>query len=450
MDYAVLMAVTDDYACCAASTIMSIRDNSPAVFEESDFIIYQTDMCEANIQVLTEICQGRAQFPQALTAEGSPWLVPLRKAPNCTQLLATNQAGSEFGLESLHAFALLGSYQKVLWLESDTYICKPLERLFALECDVAGLFGYKCPPGGRPGPFTHLLRNPGDNPDQFLQGAVILFASSPHSRAITLSQLQARAAEYATTPLIMMGGVIEHLIPYIAYYHKLRTALIPGDCNVTLGQNTLQEFNAAAVQHFGGGGCKPWRDGHVSLLYPQFMANIQKFRALGGVSVPEIDRSAPNFFNAEYTFALLHNLEILKDQLAGWSVISDPQLRFDFFATSGNPRFYFKEQREDLYLELYAMHTQSLQARLVMAPALRSPRHDVLFKNLHAYLTHGSVLPKSASIVGMGYQESAGCLQLQLIFLNIKAAADMLAILSSAAKAFICLPLQAEAASVRA
>ena len=96
MNYAILMAITGDYAFCAAHTLLSLQRHSPQIFEECDFIICQNELTQANRQALQQICGGRAQFPKALTAADSPWL-----KEECCQGLST---AARYALEALRGF----------------------------------------------------------------------------------------------------------------------------------------------------------------------------------------------------------------------------------------------------------------------------------------------------------------------------------------------------------
>lgn len=436
MDYAILMAITGDYAFCAAHTLLTLQRSSPQVFERCDFIICQNGLTQASRRALQKICAGRAQFPQALTPQDSPWL----QAECCRGL----SVPAQYGMESLRGFALIRRYQRVLWLETDLEICQSLEALFKLPGDMAGQFGQRH--GRGRGPVSHLLRNPGDDPCQFLQGGVIMFTQGLRRLHLTPAALAERAAAYGTHHPGTAVSLVEHFIPYLAYYYQLEITVIPQHFNVIIGSLDYPALAQAAIRHFATTACnKPWDAGHVLHFFPEFARSQAAFRELGGEGGPDPDALEEGLFRGEHAFHVLRSLEIFGAQIMGWSIMRDPQMEFDCFCTSGRLRFYFRGYERGLYLELFCRHIGWFEVNLCLSGELRTPRAEGCLEQLQAFLSRGVRwdaqigLRSIARLVAPG-----GELRLMLVWKELEGTGEVLEILTLAVRTLFCLQLQDE------
>lgn len=434
MDHALLMAVSDDYAFCAANTLLSLHNNSPASFAQCDFIICHQQMSERNRGALQQIGEERVIFRES-TPQSSPWL----EAACCRQISRPER----WGMEALHAFEWLHDYRRVLWLETDTCVCRPLDYLWELNCDFAGQCDFKT--AGQPGAFTHLLRDPRDDPCQFVQGAVNLFCDSLLRLQITPAALRERADEYGTCHPCCGGGIYEHFIACLVYYYRMQSAQLPYACNAGLNKLNIREFSQAVIQHFATGvNSKPWSSGHLYHLYPESGRNLRHFQDLGG-EVPEINAHEATFFNERCTFEVLHSLDYFREHIMSWPIMRDPRLEFDFFNTSGNLRFHFKAAAGGLFIDLLARQASWFEAQLVLLRPLRTPDLDERFKKLHTRLQNKVSWPGDCSISSLQCREQYGHLRLIITCLSPDATPRVLDTLSHNAWQMLCRPQQHEA-----
>lgn len=113
---AVVLAADDKSAFALAATIISLKENSPKLFDASDIYVYTQDMGEQNRQALLNLAS--VTFKQF-------------KLPFDSTSIKTITRYSELTMARYECFNLLTNYKNVLWLDTDIIVKKELLPILA-------------------------------------------------------------------------------------------------------------------------------------------------------------------------------------------------------------------------------------------------------------------------------------------------------------------------------
>lgn len=290
---AIYMTLSDNYSFAAANLIMSIRDNSPKVFDACDLILYHNGICEQNQKALRRIRDDITFLPMS------------DDIPKITEAIYSNSdKNAQYGLEKLHGFDLLRDYERLLWFETDIFVSKPVDYLLELEADIAFW-----PYGEGSGQFfPTLLKKPSDNPP-LCQGGVTVLCNSINRFGLDHDTLKQRSDEFKA---VIRGGeasIEEKLISYLVYYYDMKYVTLPKEYNATLyflvKSHETKVFADARVQHFAAGKyAKPWENDMIYRAFPKWAFNYFKFIEMGGVNYPVLD-DKNSFFDDLFTLDTL-------------------------------------------------------------------------------------------------------------------------------------------------
>ena len=292
--YAIMTVCSDDYAFAAANMMLSVRDNSPRVFEACDFILYHQGLCEQNRRALEHI-SDRIRFIEM--TDDIPQI--------CSAFYDSSDRNAQFGLTKLHAFEHLQHYRRIVWFETDIFVSKPVDYLFfEADCDIAF---WPCGVRGREY-YSHLLRDPQDDPP-VCQGGVTVFDSSLNRFGLTGEELR-RSCEALSG--VVRGGeasIEEKLMSWLVYCHEMRYLELPVAYNATLyflvKSNQVAAFVDSHVQHFAAGPyAKPWINDLIYRAFPRWGYNHYRFLRYGGTNCPAMDEQQ-SFYSDHYTLDAL-------------------------------------------------------------------------------------------------------------------------------------------------
>lgn len=356
---AILMAISDNYSFAAANVMLSIRDNSPRIFNECDFLIYHNGICEENRRALLRI---KANTKFILKDDWLP--------PNVREFCGINQI---FCFIRLECFKLIETYKKILWLDTDTYVSKPLDYLFEADYDVA--FRPTINWEGRD-IYPHLLKDPADMP-LGVHGGVVAFSDRLERYHITRKTMEELGERFVNVS--PRWNMDEKFLSYLIYYYDMNILKLPLEWNVWVGYPNIQE---AVVQHFIGDE-KPWKQPFVFRAFPRWAVNYYKFIEYGGVNYPDIDRSE-SFFNNHYTFWTAWSVQKYPQIIKDLAILKDPDINFDFNFNAQKMRFNFKHLENILYIEFLSRF--DCQISFVMEKPLFCERNNELFDRLCGFL----------------------------------------------------------------
>ena len=380
MKKAIMCSCNDAYSFCAANLLLSIKDNSRKVFDECDFIICNHGICEKNQKALLKIKDNiifhpvTNNFPEILYSKATDWGI--------------------FALELLRPLEMLTKgYNRILFMDTDMYVNKPLDYLFEAEFDIAF----------RPVNMWHaselfarynLLKNPTDNPPA-PNGGLIVFNDSINKFNISLQALEERAVELkdldanlksfsilGSTPL----SIGEIIISYLTYYYNLNTLILPDEWNCWI---THKHIASCIVQHFYSQpfkiDSKPWTNPAVFRAFPKWAENYYKFIELGGCNFPII-QDDNSFFNAHYTLFVLNSFQKYIQVVKKLNILKDPVIDFDFDFFRYQLRFHFKQLFNVLFIDFF-YHKNKCEVSLVMRGILLSPQNIAHLEPLYKLVT---------------------------------------------------------------
>lgn len=364
---AIMMSFNDPYTFTAANVMLSIKENSPKVFDMCEFIIYHNGITKINQETLLKIKREISFIEMS------------RDLPSILYTHHTLHLWGEYILQKFHSFELLKTYKRILWIETDIYVSGELDYLFDASFDIA----YK--PGGGGGgqrAYPHLLKNKEDNP-LGPHCAVVVFNDSLLKFNIGLEEMSARAYEVMKDNK-RGGSIDETFLSYLVYYYNMDLLCLTPKYNANLPFNPYGVFNTA-IQHFGGK-YKPWKEDYIYRMFPKWSDNYFKFIELGGGNYPKFD-DINNFFGNEYSMDVLRYMSILRPIYSNLDITRDTLFYFDFFKSSKNPRFNFRKLINLLFIELVASYSSAnLEICLTMDTKLDNKKHKALFKSFYSGL----------------------------------------------------------------
>jgi len=105
---AIVLAADNNYAFALGVTLLSLKENSPKLFEQAEFIVYTNGLDEANRAALSKIAPNIA--------------IKDFKLPFDASKIPTHNRYTELTLSRYECFNMLGDYAQVLWLDIDLFI----------------------------------------------------------------------------------------------------------------------------------------------------------------------------------------------------------------------------------------------------------------------------------------------------------------------------------------
>lgn len=361
---AIMLSFSDNYTYAAANLILSVRDNSPKVFEECDLIVYYDDLSEQNRGVLLKIRPGirfiamEHDLPAFLYERG--------------------QRTGPYIFQKFYLFDLLkDEYRRIVWLDSDIYVNGGIDYLFEVECDLAfHCYHIKDPERRRSintKRFGRLVAGHEDRP-HILNEGVIVFNDSVNRFNITRQDV-CRLAEDLSTVKTTYGAIDGTVTAYIAYHYEMECARLPDEYNMRTMDTNLRD---SRILHFEAP-IKPWS--RECLLFPSWYKNHQEYIELGGVNYPDLGITRNTFSKDGLSAATLRSLHAFRGVLGGLDIIKDPLVDVDFYNSSDCLRFGFSASEGDLFADLLPGIGDSAKIRLVMAKGLRGA-HEQAFREL--------------------------------------------------------------------
>ena len=337
---AIMLAISDNYSFAAANVMMSIRDNSPKVFDECEFIIYHNCISETNKAVLLKI-KNPIRFMQIEEYCFCDFINEYAKA---------NKWGP-FIFQKFNAFSMLKEYKKILWLDSDTFVNKAIDFIFGIESDIAGVsIGGKLPYDA-------------DSVDLAKTGihcraGVVLFNDKLNRFDISVNEIKSRCKHFEDDHRRLYGAPFdEKLIGYIISYYQMDFFELPREyhafCREYINRNAITDFLNASVQHFANGpDTKPWTSDCLYRSLPKWAANHRKFIEMGGVNYPVLEDKL-SFYNDAYSFNVMRSVAMTRSLLGKLDILQDSLFELDFYQCTDKLLFFFRHTNSILYVCIY-------------------------------------------------------------------------------------------------
>lgn len=393
---AIMLSFSDNYSFAAANVLMSIRDNSPKLFDECEFIIYQDDLSEQNRNVLLKIRPGirfmgmERHLPEYVYKNAKRW--------------------GSYITQKLHAFLLLNEYHRILWLDCDVYVNKNLDYLFEIDCDIA----YQNEAISDPDHLADLVHKRfGSLVSDYrcmpfiINEGVVVFNDSINRFNITGDDICRLAEEFGTVHSIF-GGIDGSLILLIAYHYKMNCVELPEEYNMMpynpdIYRSTIQHFHAA----------KPWQDEIIYMMFPKWGENHDKFVKLGGTNYPELHMNPKLVPKFDYSTSVIRSVSVLSPVFGSLDILKDPLFDLDFYRDQSCPRFYLKDMDHQLYIDVDVTPANQVAIDLVMRRRLRGKENDRIFSG---FLETINDIPEKAELTELRNHD----LQIQLKYKEVE------------------------------
>lgn len=291
---AVLMAVSDDHCFAAFCTILSIKDNSPNVYNKCEFIILHNGICPQNMDAILMI-RDDIRFIRS----------DLRMAKNIELMFENPTPKHLWRLEKLSVFGLLKEYKRILCIDCDIYVNRPLDYIFDADFDCAFIHVDR---SDGPLVYPHLINNL-DDEALGPEGAFIVFDESVNRFNITTEVLK----ELSHNLKILRKNPDEIIYSYLMYHFGMKCLQLPIKANTSLG---IRDMGRCTLQHFARTE-KPWIKDYVFRLFPRWGAAFHKFRYCGGVNYPPIIEDKNSFYNYTFTIRVLHTYQDMAKNYPG-------------------------------------------------------------------------------------------------------------------------------------
>lgn len=259
---AIVFCINDAYTGQLGTTLLSLKDNSPLLYEQCDKIVYNDGIAENNVNILKKICPELKFLDLDKDNSVPKIIIDKHREWNCLYVI-----------DKLCMLDLLDDYEHVIHIDTDTVIVKELAALLEADYDVAAAIN---------DPEKATLRITGAIPDgapdyPIVFGAIMAFSASIRNYGIKSESLLEYYTSFKTVPV----GIEESLISYMCYNNKMNLLIL--DRDLWIAPTWAYNEEKTKIIHFKSfRNAKPWKDPLVYAAYPEWRHYYRKWLMAGG------------------------------------------------------------------------------------------------------------------------------------------------------------------------
>ena len=315
----IFFGVSDSYCFAVATVLLSLKVNSPSVYDKSDFLVYHDGITPENMQRL------RGLFPDIQFEKYEPSVA--------FQKVAEHKVVKKWGhyvLMKLKGFDLIQKYKTALFLDADTFIAGDISELFNSSFGLA----WRRVKAWEPQQIFSTLF-PNYEKISAPNGGVIVFKDEIRSLNISENELIAAAEKVKD---LRRGGMDERILAYVAASYRIKVRELEDAFNAS---PYLSMKEPPRIIHFYDANrvSKPWKNPTVYHQYKTWAQCYAKWLERGGVGPVDFQNKfydSSTFFryaqNSRDYARVLRRLDILK--------YKDVDCSFDF--TNNYLSFFIK------------------------------------------------------------------------------------------------------------
>lgn len=291
--YAIFIAISDNYSFAAANLLMGLNRHSPELMKKCDFIIYHNGISEKNRSLLTHL-HDNILFKDMVFPES--W-----------ELLLNHDKTLMWGpyvICKLFGFSLIEYYDKVLFLDADMLIRGDISDLFEIEEEIAW----------RPIMAWDIQKNfkdliPSWDTIHAGSGGLQLYTNKLRKYHIHDRDI---VSAFDKIKNLKRGGTDECILSWIVYERKI----ILKELNFKVYDTPALDISAVTkIVHFLDYKplvTKPWKNLAAYLYFSDWAADYEKWIAMGGEGLVKFDEN--DYFEL-FRYDLAQEIRILKKEL---------------------------------------------------------------------------------------------------------------------------------------
>lgn len=333
MKACICIAVREGFEFAAATTIMSIMDNSPIAYKESDIIVIHSISDQKMLNLLHDIC-GKIIFISAKKGVGHP----------CVDKILGIQFYT-LDYYKLPCMELVKKYDKVFYIENGSLVLKEICEIYKYECDIAYLPHSTINPPMAEDLFYFNKREKRANiPHCF--GVCILFSKSILNKTNLAMNILNEANNKAK--ILKRNDLEDSMITYIAYSCELQVLKLESKYF-----SIFQIYNEedTKIVFFTKEDITPWNNDLVYAIFPEFGIYYNKWQRSGGTG-PIIDYNGKNLFNPaeRFNFFCWH---AMFDEVINDIFIDNHNVIIDYEIQEGTKlRLNIRDVKDNFYIEI--------------------------------------------------------------------------------------------------
>ena len=218
---AIFFAINDGYSFALANVLMSMKKNSPNIFDKTDIICYNTDLTDKNKELLKKIYK-EIIFEDIVLSD-------------TLSVLTKNKRVMKWGIYIIvkfFGFELVKKYKRVLHLDADILVKGDLNKFFELDVDMAWRKILAWNP-------QEIMRDCLDNPSDSItapSGGVIYFTDKLNRFNIKEKNIM---EAFEKIKHCKRGGIDELVIGYLAYKYNMKIK------ELSILYNTITLYNSS-------------------------------------------------------------------------------------------------------------------------------------------------------------------------------------------------------------
>lgn len=310
-EYAVAVAISNNYTFAFANLLIGLKKHSANLMEETDVLCYQEDLTEKNKKLLQTI-HTKLIFKDLSELNCLPSEIFEDK-------LVTKSRWGKYVLIKLLGFELIKRYRKVLFLDVDMLVQKDIAPIM----DMKNLSWRKIASWSADDVFKNILFT--KEKMVGCSGGVVLFSEEINLFPVITRQDLLHA--YLKTK-DCRGGVEEKILTFIAYWKGIPVSEMPMEYHCNLMSKVKDR---AIIVHYNDdiANCKPWQNGMVAVVIPEWYENYKKYLLLGGDSVLPVG----SYFDVHNRYVFVRNtprlLELFRFLLTSGYSIKECNYQYD-------------------------------------------------------------------------------------------------------------------------
>lgn len=277
MKDALVFCANGAYAGPLGTTLISLKDNSPAIYERCDKIVYDGGINDTDRETLLKICP-ELQFIEYGKGDFLSDII----------LYTAKTSNQYYFLGKIYMLELLKKYEHVIHLDTDIVVVDELAELLDMDYDIAAAINT---------PTKVSLKKTGAIPEggkdwPILFGGIVAYSNKINKFDINSEKL----TDYFWKTINWLTSIEEQIISYMGYINDMKLLIL--DRDTWIAPTWASDMQKSKIIHFiSMRKAKPWKDPLVYTAYPEWQHCYHKWIRNGGepfLQFSNVDFTVPN------------------------------------------------------------------------------------------------------------------------------------------------------------